>query len=398
MAFALEPTVAADARRDVDSVALAVLRLSLSDFRSYAALRLEVDPRSVVLTGPNGAGKTNLLEAISFLAPGRGLRGARLSEVDRAGRGPWAVAAQLEDASGSFEIGTGRVAEAERERRAIRINGAAAASQAALAEVVSAIWLTPDMDRLLQDGAAGRRRFLDRLVLAEDPAHAGQVASHGHALRERARLLREGRFDPAWLGALERRAAAAGVAVAAARRLAIAGLSAALERELGRFPRPDLAVAGDVEDWLDDEPALEVEARYADALAGCRRQDAETGTTAMGPHRSDLVVRHRASGRLAGDCSTGQQKALLVSVVLAAARLRAAQGERLPILLLDEVVAHLDPERRADLFDELLALGAQAWLTGTDAALFAPLGARAQFFHVTDSKLHAHDPSHPCRT
>ena len=397
MGFALEQTFAPqDAARGADSSTLAVRRLSLGDFRSYAALRLEIDHRPVVLTGPNGAGKTNLLEAISFLAPGRGLRGARLSDVDREGGGPWAVAAQLEDRSGSLEIGTGRMAEAERERRAIRINGAVAASQAALAELVSAIWLTPDMDRLLQDGAAARRRFLDRLVLAEDPAHAGQVASHGHALRERARLLREGRFDPAWLGALERRAAAAGVAVAAARRLAIAGLCAALEREPGSFPRPELAVVGEVEAWLDDQPALEVEGRYAEALAAGRREDAESGTTGVGPHRSDLLVRHRASGRLARNCSTGQQKALLVSIVLAAARLRAAQGERLPILLLDEIAAHLDPERRADLFDELAGLGAQVWLTGTDAALFAPFGACAQHFHVAESKLHAYDPSHPC--
>ena len=397
MGFALEQTWAPqDAARDVDSSTLAVRRLSLSEFRSYAALRLEIDRRPVVLTGPNGAGKTNLLEAVSFLAPGRGLRGARLFEVDRTGGGPWAVAARLEDRSGTLEIGTGRMAEAERERRAIRINGAPAASQAALAEVVSAIWLTPDMDRLLQDGAAARRRFLDRLVLAEDPAHAGQVASHGHAQRERARLLREGRFDPAWLGALERRAAAAGVAVAAARRLAIAGLGAALEHEPGGFLRPELAVVGEVEAWLDEQPALEVETRYAEALAAGRREDAESGTTAVGPHRSDLVVRHRSSGRLARDCSTGQQKALLVSIVLAAARLRAAQGDRLPVLLLDEVAAHLDPERRADLFDELSGLGAQVWLTGTDAALFASLGARAQCFHVAESKLHAYDPSHPC--
>jgi DNA replication and repair protein RecF len=397
MGLALEQTRAPpDAARDADSSTVAVRRLLLGDFRSYAALRLEVDRRPVVLTGPNGAGKTNLLEAISFLAPGRGLRGARLSEVDRAGDGPWAVAARLEDRSGGLEIGTGRMADAERERRAIRINGALVASQAALAEVVSAIWLTPDMDRLLQDGAAARRRFLDRLVLAEDPAHAGQVAAHGHALRERARLLREGRFDPAWLGALERRAAAAGVAITAARRLAIAGLGAALEHEPGGFPRPELAVIGEVEAWLDEQPALEVEARYAEALAAGRRDDAESGTTAVGPHRSDLRVRHRASGRLARDCSTGQQKALLVSIVLAAARLRAAQGDRLPILLLDEVAAHLDAERRADLFDELSGLGAQVWLTGTDAALFAPLGARAQHFHVADSKLHAYDPSHPC--
>ncbi|MGH6945267.1 MAG: AAA family ATPase, partial [Geminicoccaceae bacterium] len=176
-------------------------RLSLSDFRSYAHLRLEVDSRPVVLSGPNGAGKTNLLEAISLLAPGRGLRRARLGAIDRTGGGPWAVAARLEDALGCGDIGTGRVHDGDRERRAVRINGAPAESQAALAEVVSVLWLTPDMDRLFQEGTGARRRFLDRLVLAEDPAHAGAARDYAHALRERGRLLREGRREPAWLGA-----------------------------------------------------------------------------------------------------------------------------------------------------------------------------------------------------
>ncbi|MGH6943164.1 MAG: DNA replication/repair protein RecF, partial [Geminicoccaceae bacterium] len=196
-----------------------------------------------------------------------------------------------------------------------------------------------------------------------------------------------------WLGALESRAAAAGVAVAAARRQTVEALDAALEQDGGRFPRPHLEVVGEVEAWLADRPALEVEERFAEALAGNRRQDAETGTTALGPHRSDLLVRERATGRLAGECSTGQQKALLVSVVLAEARLRAARGDQPPILLLDEIAAHLDAGRRVDLFEELCALGTQAWLTGTDALLFAPLGPRAQFFSVRDSALFQHDPS-----
>jgi DNA replication and repair protein RecF len=373
---------------------LAVRQVSLRAFRSYGHLRLEVDPRPVVLTGPNGAGKTNLLEAISFLVPGRGLRGARLAEVDRQGGsddgGAWSLNAKVDGPGGPCAIGTGRD-QGPRERRLVQIDGAPA-NQAALADAVAAIWLVPAMDRLFQDGAGARRRFLDRLVLAGDPAHAAQVARYGHALRERLRLLRAGRLDRAWLDALEGRLAAAGVAIAAARRQTIADLRAAAAGSTGAFPRPTLALRGDAEAWLDEHPALDVEARLADALAQSRGPDAETGTTAAGPHRSDLEVHDQATGRPAASCSTGEQKALLISIVLAEARLRSAQGERLPLLLLDEVAAHLDAGRRHDLFEQLCALGAQAWLTGTDPALFAPLGARAQYFTIRDSTLHKHDP------
>ena len=370
---------------------LAVRQLGLSAFRSYARLRLEVDPRPVVLTGPNGAGKTNLLEAISFLAPGRGLRGARLAEVDRqGGDGAWSLCATVDGPGGPCAIGTGRD-QGPRERRLVQIDGAPA-SQAALADAVAAIWLVPAMDRLFQDGASARRRFLDRLVLAGDPAHAAQVARYGHALKERLRLLRAGRLDRAWLDALEGRLAAAGVAIAAARRQTIADLCAAVAGSTGAFPRPTLALRGDAEGWLDDLSALDVEARLAEALASSRGQDAETGSTAAGPHRSDLEVHDEATGRAAADCSTGEQKALLIGIVLAEARLRCAQGERLPILLLDEVAAHLDPGRRRDLFEQLCALGAQAWLTGTDPSLFAPLGARAQYFTVRDATLQQYGP------
>ena len=372
---------------------VAVRRLALINFRGYANLRLETDPRPVVLTGPNGAGKTNLLEAISFLAPGRGLRRARLGEVDRSGAGPWSVVARLDSGSGAVEIRTAHVREGERGRRSVQIDGADADSQAALAETLSVVWLTPAMDRLFQDSAGERRRFLDRLVLSSDPAHAGRLARYAHVLRQRAKLLRAGRFDPSWLGGLERQAAAAGVAIAAARRATVRGLGSARIDPPEGFPTPDLALAGQVEDWLAERPALEVEERCAEALAQSRRQDAETGTTALGPHRSDLLVHDHATGRLAGDCSTGQQKALLVSLVLAEARLRAAAGERQPILLLDEVAAHLDGARRAALFEALDGLGVQGWLTGTDAATFAPLCQRAQFFLIENATLQSHDPS-----
>jgi DNA replication and repair protein RecF len=382
-------------RRPRQAARLALRRLALVDFRGYAQLRLETDPRPVVLTGPNGAGKTNLLEAISFLAPGRGLRRARLGEVDRSGgAGPWSVVARLEAPGGAVEIRTGRVQDGERERRTLQIDGSDALSQAALAEVVAVVWLTPAMDRLFLDGAGERRRFLDRLVVSSDPAHAAQLARYAHALRQRASLLRAGRVDPSWLGALERQVAAAGVAVAAARRESVRGLAAALIEPPAGFPQPELVLDGQVEAWLGELPALEVEERFGAALAAARRQDAETGITAIGPHRSDLLVHDRASGRPARDCSTGQQKALLVGLVLAEARLRAAAGERQPLLLLDEVAAHLDAARRAALFEAVCALGAQAWLTGTDAATFAPLGERAQFFTVQDATLKAYDPTH----
>jgi DNA replication and repair protein RecF len=249
------------------------------------------------------------------------------------------------------------------------------------------------MDRLFSEAASARRSFLDRLILAGDPAHAAQTARYSHGLRERARLLAAGRVEPAWLRVLEERIATSGVAIAAARRAALRGLGDALAVAPGWLPQPELALDGTVEGWLDDVPALDAEARFAEALAASRGGDAESGTTATGPHRSDLVVRDRATGRPARDCSTGQQKALLVAVVLAEARLRAAAGEQQPILLLDEVAAHLDPERRRGLFEELCALGGQAWLSGTEAAVFAPLGERAQFFTVQDSTLQRHDPA-----
>ena len=393
MALALDPVDGprGGANPAMRPAASFLTRLILDDFRSYARLRLEIGPRPVVLTGPNGAGKTNLLEAISFLTPGRGLRGSRLGEVDRIGGGSWTVGARVLGPRGPADVVTARAQDGERERRVTRIDGAAAPSQAALAEILSVVWLTPAMDRLLSEGAGGRRRFLDRLVLAGDPGHAAASASYGQALRERLRLLRAGRLEPAWLGALERRAAAAGVAVAAARRQATRDLAAALAQAPGWLPQPELSLEGEVEGWLDELSALDAEARFAAALAASRRTDAESGTTAIGPHRSDLMVHDRASGRPAREASTGQQKACLIAVILAEARLRAAAGEQQPVLLLDEALAHLDPERRAALFAELGALGAQAWLTGTEAAPFAPLRAHAQFFTVHESTLSLHD-------
>jgi DNA replication and repair protein RecF len=381
------------AATDAAPGALAIRRISLTDFRCYAGLRLEVDARPVVLTGANGAGKTNLLEAISFLSPGRGLRRAKLTEITRnsAAGGAWAVHVALQGPQGAFEIGTGLApveADAENaERRLVRLDGEAAASASQLAEVASVSWLTPQMDRLLSDGASGRRRFLDRLVFGLDPAHARRVAAYEKAMRERTRLLQGGRVDRAWAAALEDTMAEWGVAVAAARRDTVARLGAALEAASGPFPRAVLRVEGVLEDWLDQLPALAAEDRYRERLAEMRARDAEAGGAGEGPHRSDLRVAHAAKNMPAELCSTGEQKALLIAIVLANARLQAARRAAVPILLLDEVAAHLDAVRRAALFDAVGELGAQAWLTGTDATLFEALQGQGQFFTVRDGRL-----------
>ena len=394
-----------------------VTRLVLTDFRNYRSVRLDLDPGlglgPVVLTGSNGAGKTNLLEAMSFLSPGRGLRNARLSDIDRRDVGSdglaeasgWAVAATVETRRGPISIGTGRIGPtrrdgaheggrdgAEGERRTIRIDGAPARGQAALAERLGVLWLTPQMDRLFIEGPAGRRRLLDRLVLGLDPAHAGRVARYEHALRERARLLRAGLSsggpaDPAWLGALEEIMAAEGTAVAAARCDAVERLDRVCAAAEGAFPRVRLSLIGTLEGWLDTMPALAAEERFRAALAQSRASEALSGGAGLGPHRSDLGVFHAEKGIAAEAASTGEQKALLIAILLAQARLqRAVRGEP-PLLLLDEVAAHLDAARRAALFEVLAGLESQAWITGTDAALFAPLCGAARFLTVCDGAL-----------
>lgn len=383
--------------------ALAVRRLTLTDFRCYASLRLDLPDGPVVLAGPNGAGKTNILEALSFLVPGRGLRRGKLSEASRrdpgeASDGPpraWAVAATVAGPDGETDLGTGlgTTAGGESEKRLVRVDGEAQRAQAALSLHVSLQWLTPQMDRLFLDGASARRRFLDRLVYGRDPAHAGRVGSYEQAMRERLRLLTSGGGDDAWLSALEATMGERGVAIAAA-RLDMAGrlagqLDAAGD---GPFPAADLAVEGEVEAWLSGGSALDAEDRLKNALRSARGRDGDTGRTAHGPHRSDLYVEYKSRGRPAADCSTGEQKALLISLVLAQARLQAAEQGRAPILLLDEVAAHLDADRRTALFAEIETLGLQAWMTGTDTELFAPLAGRAGFFHVAEAKVHRQDP------
>ncbi len=374
---------------------LTVSRVSLTDFRSYTTLRIEPAPGLVVLTGANGAGKTNLLEALSLLSPGRGLRGARLADISRrddlrttetrSAAPQWSVAAKFATPHGPLSVGVGW-AEANGERRAVRIDGESARSQAALSDHVSMVWLTPAMDRLFVDSPAGRRRFLDRLVFAFDPAHAGRLLAYDKARRERTRLLRDQRLDGTWLGALERNMAERAVAIAAARLDLVERLKRALDEETGNFPQPEITVRGDIEDLLESHPALEVECRYLRALGQARARDGESGTC-DGVHRSDLFAKLSEGGPQAEKASTGEQKAILISLILAHGRMLARLRGQVPILLLDEIAAHLDAARRAALFNAIGELGAQAWMTGTETSLFSPLAGRAQFYTVAKGRV-----------
>ena len=377
---------------------LAVRQLRLTHFRNYRQLRLDCGFEPVVLVGANGAGKTNLLEALSYLAPGRGLRRARLEDVccrSRAGDPPaagWAVAATLDTPDGRVAIGTGLEAgrsDGGLPRRVVRIDGRPMQSQTALGQHVAAVWLTPQLDRLFLDGTSERRRFLDRLVTALHPEHAGDVAAYENAMRQRSRLLGEGNRDPHWFTALEDTMARHGVALAAARADTVQRLDSAARLGVGPFPRASLAMAGEVDGWVATMAAIDVEDRLRRELAASRSRDADAGTTSYGPHRSDLAVRHLDHDLPAAEGSTGQQKAVLVSIALAHARLVALARSRPPLLLLDEIAAHLDAERRLALFDEVVALGVQSWMTGTDAELFAPLAGRAQILRVVDGSIAA---------
>jgi DNA replication and repair protein RecF len=384
-ASAAAPTTAAAGRAPIR-------QLRLQRFRSFNTLDLDLDAGEgpVVLHGPNGAGKTNLLEALSLLAPGRGLRRARLEELDQDGAGrPFRLEAVIETGDGPVDLATGR--EPGGERRWLEIMGESQRGLAPLAELLAVAWLTPAMDRLFLDAAAERRRFLDRLVQAVYPEHARQTAIFERTMRERSVLLRHGPRDPAWLAVLEERMAAAGVAVAAGRRELASGLNALLAEPDPTLPAVRLELEGAVEGWLARGPAIDAEERLAAELAAARPQDAETGGAAIGPHRSDLAAIDLATGEAAARVSTGRQKSMLIAITLAEARLRQRIAGDPPVLLLDETMAHLDPIRRDGLAERLLAQGGQIVLTGTERRLFAALEGRARFLHVDQGTIRDHE-------
>ena len=366
--------------------------LSLTDFRSYEQAALNPDGRTAYLFGPNGAGKTNLLEAVSFLAPGRGLRSASVQEVGRRAPGeaqgrPWAVSVEVERPDGSVRIGTG--VEGAATRRLVRIDGEPV-PPGRMADHVRPIWLTPQQDRLFLDAPSDRRRFFDRLTFAAEPGHAEAATAYEKAMRERLRLLEDGGGDPAWLNALEAQMAGWGARMAAARARTLEALQLEIDaREDSPFPQARLELSGEWEALaLQGVSPGEIEPRLAQALARSRERDSAAGRSLTGPHRGDLLVFHNEKDRPAAECSTGEQKALILNLVLAqASRLSRAESEPNPILLLDEVAAHLDRFRRAALFDEITALGLQAFLTGTDEALFLDLKGRALGVHVDNGAL-----------
>jgi DNA replication and repair protein RecF len=374
-------------------VRFAVSSLSLTDFRSYERAELTSGGLSVFLFGPNGAGKTNLLEAISLLSPGRGMRAASLAELGRRmpeevqGRA-WTISAAIQSDAGETRIGSG-VEAPSAVRRIVRIDGETV-PPGRMAEHVRPLWLTPAQDRLFLEGAAERRRFFDRLVFAAEPIHAAHVGAYERALRERTRLLSEEAPDAAWLAALEARMAEAGARMAEARAVTLSALQTEIDQRGDRpFPQGALGLTGAFEQLaLGGAPLAEIEARLAADLAASRPRDQAAGRALTGPHRGDLTIVHRERGRPAAECSTGEQKALILNLVLAqAARLSRAKSQPNPILLLDEVAAHLDMARRAALAEEIEALGLQAFLTGTDESLFEPLKGQALGVRVDASRL-----------
>ena len=372
-----------------------VERLRLTNFRNYATVSLSVGPEPVVLTGPNGSGKTNLLEAVSLLAAGQGLRRSPFPELARMGSADWAVAATVHTPAGRVDIGTGLKADptSTRSGRIVRIDGEDQSGSGSLSGLVDVFWLTPAMDGLFTGPASERRRFLDRLIPSFDPGYRARFNQFERAMQQRNKLLAEDVRDASRFAAFEHVMAETGVAIAAARAAAVAELSAAIQaRRQGApesaFPWAELALTGTLENALSTQAAVDVEDAYVVMLESGRARDRAAGRTLEGPHRSDLIVGHGPKQMPASVCSTGEQKALLIGLVLAHADLvRQRREGAAPILLLDEVAAHLDPLRRGALFDELIVLGSQAWLTGTDVQAFSALANRARFHHVEEGRI-----------
>lgn len=371
-----------------------VRELRLTDFRNYEHLQTEFPPGIVVLTGENGAGKTNLLEAISLLSPGRGLRRANLAALARNdSESGFSVFAALVGPLGPCSIGTGTISVQgnEEQGRKIRINGANARSSSALLEWIRVVWMTPAMDGLFTGPAGDRRRFLDRLVLAVDTNHARQTIDYEKAMRNRNRLLTDNVSDDRWFDAIEYEMCECGVAITAARMDLVRMLQAKLSAfdDAGPFPRSQIEISGAMEKLVAEMPAVEAEAEFARLLAKNRSRDRAAGRTLEGPHRSDLLVRHAGKDMPAELCSTGEQKALLVGLVLCHAQLTADLAGMSPVLLMDEIAAHLDFDRRAALFEIIGAMNCQAFMTGTDASPFSALKDKARFMRVAKGSVEA---------
>lgn len=367
-----------------------ISRLSLDNFRNYSNLNLTLDASPVILTGNNGSGKTNILEAISFLSPGRGLRKIKLEEADRikpdGGAHHWSISSVVNYGYEEIRIGTGRDGAAGNNKRIVKIDGDVLKSQAELANLFSVMWLTPQMDGIFIGSSSDRRKFLDRLVYNFDPEHASRIYSYEYTVRERAKLLQKN-GDASWIGVLENKLAERAISIAAARIDTVETIQSAIMQSNTAFPKAIINVAGAVEELLTTNSALRSEEIIRKQLFDSRSYDYTTGRTSVGTHRSDFVVTHMEKNMPAASCSTGEQKALLLSIILAEARAKAAWKNSVPVLLLDEVIAHLDEKRRASLFNELLDMHAQVWLTGTDSSLFEDLQGKAQFLGVENGAI-----------
>lgn len=369
---------------------LKISKLVLTHFRNYESASLWFNEGPVILTGSNGAGKTNILEAVSFLSPGKGLRQVnRLEEVDQLlcdETYPWTVAAQVGGLEGEMAIGTGRDQMSKASKRLVKIDGKIVASQINLASIFSVMWLTPQMDGLFLQSASDRRRFLDRMVYNFNPEHVSHVYSYEYNMRERAKLLQT-RPDPQWLSVLESKMAERAVAIAAARLDALSFIQQAIDSAPTHFPKAVIRIDGMLEKWLVEYNALEAEEIFRKKLYETRSVDALSKRTQVGAHRSDMVVFHASHHMPASSCSTGEQKALLLSILLAEARAKIQWKQIIPVLLLDEVVAHLDEDRRLALYEELLDMNCQVFMTGTEETLFAPLSSHAQFLNIVHGKV-----------
>jgi DNA replication and repair protein RecF len=377
---AFEPTTSA-------TEILSVECLDLHNFRNYPKFNCQFQAKPIIITGANGIGKTNILEAISFLSPGRGLRNAKLDEIGHKNQdiyAPWSIKTVINSKYGLLEIVTNYITQAGDNvaKRQIKINNQPSKSHAELAKIFSVIWLTPQMDPIFISGSSNRRRFIDRLVYNFDAEHATRVTCYENVMRQRAKLLKKNLRDVLWLKSLEQTMAETAVAIAAARVQTVEYLQAMINMDSGPFPKAIITMQGELEQKVATVPSVLIEEQFRIRLEQLRETDFFTGRTNAGIHRSDLLVYHCAKNIEAAKCSTGEQKALLLSILLAEAKARIKWKSSVPVLLLDEVVAHLDAERREALFGEILAINAQCWITGTDKAVFSSLKNYAQFVEL----------------